>query len=283
MTSPMKRISIITPCRNAEKYIAETVESVLSQTALLSGRAELEYIVCDGLSSDRTVELVETAAAGYRHGTVRIVSRQDSGMYDALASGLKMATGDIVAYINAGDYYSRQAFDVVLDLFGTKGVEWLTGFSAIYNEHSQLVEFYLPFKYRRRLFECGAYGKKLVTVQQESTFWSASLNSCIDFDRLAGFRYAGDYYLWHRFSRQAELKIVAAYLGGFKRHAGQLSENAAAYFRELDDIIGGKRLGIVDRLLTMFDSLMWKTPPVAKKFVNGETLFLYDHERQEWR
>lgn len=282
MTGPMKRISIITPCRNAEKYILETVDSVLSQSALISGRAELEYIICDGLSTDRTLEIARAVAEGFAHGTVSIVSRQDTGMYDALAHGLKMATGDIVAYINAGDYYSRHAFDAVLDVFEAKRVKWLTGFSAIYNERSQLVEFYLPFGYRKRLFDCGAYGKMLVNVQQESTFWSAELNGAVVLDRLARFKYAGDYYLWHSFSRRAELHIAAAYLGGFRRHQGQLSEDMGAYRREMDDITGGKRPGILDRLIVIFDGLMWKTPPVAKRFVNRKTLHLYDHERQEW-
>jgi glycosyltransferase involved in cell wall biosynthesis len=278
----MKKISIITPCRNAERYIGETIGSVVSQTALLSGRAELEYIICDGLSTDRTVEIAESTTNGFRHGTVRIVKRRDRGMYDALAHGLNMASGDICAYINAGDYYSKHAFDVVLDLFEAKKIKWLTGFSTVYNERSYLVEVYLPFKYRTRFFTNGYYGRLLPHVQQESTFWSVELNSSINYDRLAGFRYAGDFYLWHQFSRNAELKIVAAYLGGFKRHRGQLSENNQAYHREIEVIVGGRKPGVGDRILARFDSIVWKLPPVVKKKFNRDGLYCFDHERQEW-
>lgn len=278
----MKRISIITPCRNAETYVGETIASVLSQTALLSGRAELEYIICDGRSNDRTVEIAESLAADFRHGSVRVLSRRDTGMYDALAHGLSLASGDVCAYINAGDYYARQAFDVVLDLLETKAVRWLTGISAVYNDRSQLVEFYLPFKYRRRLFECGAYGRIMATVQQESTFWDAELNRCVDPERLAKFRYAGDFYLWHAFAQHAELKVVSAYLGGFRRHRGQISEDSSCYLGEMDEIVGARRVAPVDYFLGHFDNIMWKLPPAVKKFFNRNGLYRYDHELQAW-
>ena len=277
-----KKISVITPCRNAERYIGETMESVITQSALLSGRVELEYVICDGLSTDRTVDIAESVTGGFRHGTVRVVERQDRGMYDALAHGLRMASGDICAYLNAGDYYSSHAFDVVLDLFEAKKVKWLTGFSTVYNEQSYLVEFYLPFKYRTRFFANGYYGRLLPHVQQESTFWGAELNNSIDYGWLAGLRYAGDFYLWHQFSLNAELKIVAAYLGGFKRHRGQLSENSQAYHDEIGAIIGNSKSGVADRVLALFDSIMWKLPPVVKKKFNRGSLYCFDHELQEW-
>ncbi|HUI44927.1 MAG TPA: glycosyltransferase [Nitrospirota bacterium] len=278
----MKKISIITPCRNAEKTIGETIESVLTQSALLAGRAELDYVICDGLSTDETVKIAESSTTGFRHGLVRIVSQRDSGMYDALGHGLRMASGNICAYLNAGDYYSKQAFDIVLDLFESNKAKWLTGFSTIYNERSHLVECYLPFKYRARLFACGGYGRMLSFVQQESTFWSAELNSSINFEQLSTYRYAGDFYLWHQFSQSAELKIVAAYIGGFKRHHGQLSEDIDVYYHEMDAITGNHKVGVTDRIVAWFDALMWELPPFVKKYFNPNGLYRYDHERQEW-
>jgi len=278
----MKKISIITPCRNAERYIAETVESVLTQTALLSGRAEVEYFICDGLSGDRTVAIAEAAAGGFRHGLVRILSRRDHGMYEALAGGLRLATGDICAYINAGDFYDRHAFDVVLDIFDSGRAEWLTGLSVNYNEQSQLVGVSLPYRYRARLFECGAYGRMLPFVQQESTFWSARLHRDLDFDRLAGFRSAGDYYLWRQFARQAELKIVLSHLGGFRTHRGQISQDLPAYRKEMNEILGGRKPNLLDFAWAGFDAIMWKAPIAWKKKLNPHGLFCFDHNEQRW-
>lgn len=278
----MRKISIITPCRNAEHFIGETVDSVLTQTAFQSGRAELEYFICDGFSNDRTVAIVEAAAAGFQHGTVRIVSRPDGGMYEALAGGLRAATGDICAYINAGDFYDKHAFDVVLDIFESGRAEWLTGLSVNYNEQSQLVGVSLPFRYRTRLFECGMYGRLLPFVQQESTFWAARLHRNLDFELLARFRTAGDYYLWHRFARQAELKIVLSHLGGFRTHRGQISQDLQAYRKEMDEILEGRKPTLRDHAWGCFDAVMWKAPFAWKKKLNPQGLFIFSHEEQRW-
>jgi glycosyltransferase involved in cell wall biosynthesis len=169
----MNKISIVTPCFNTESCIQETIYSVLEQTAVISKRVELEYIICDGRSTDRTIEIIKQINSP----AIELISEPDRGMYDALAKGLKLATGDIVAYINAGDYYHKCAFDIVLDLFEEKKINWLTGYTVLYNEKSYALPLLLPFKYRKRLFDCGMYLGKLPYVQQESTFWSAYLNS----------------------------------------------------------------------------------------------------------
>lgn len=271
-----KRISIITPCYNAERFIGETVESVIGQTALSSKRVELEYIICDGNSTDKTVSIVKS----YGKSSIKILSEPDSGMYDALSKGLRIATGDIIAYINAGDYYNKYAFDIVIDIFEAKRISWFTGYEVTYSEKSYIVGAHLPFKYRRRFFGCGFYGTILPFVQQESTFWSSSLNDLIDYDVLSSFKYAGDYYLWSLFSKKYDLKIVKACLGGFKIHKGQLSNDLTAYKKELLAI--STKPKITDYALAAFDKLIWYAPTKIKKQLNKEGLFLYNHGREEW-
>ena len=99
-------VSVITPCFNAEKYIAETIESVLANTAFRSGAARLEYLVFDGGSTDRTCEIVRGLIAQVDLPGVRLelVSEKDGGMYEALAKGMRRATGSIFAYLNAGEF-----------------------------------------------------------------------------------------------------------------------------------------------------------------------------------
>lgn len=274
----MKRISIITPCLNAERHIAETIESVINQSAILSGRAELEFIVCDGNSTDKTVSIINKYAKENR--AIQLFSESDTGMYAALAGGLERATGDIVAYLNAGDFYNRCAFDIVLDLFEQKQVRWLTGYNVHYNDKSYFLNAKLPFKYRRGFFATGFYGTNLIFVQQESTFWDASLNQTLDYDKLAAFRYAGDYYLWTQFAKKCDLQIVEAYLGGFRIERGQLSENREAYLQEMKTLIAKPRL--TQKLLAIFDRAMWYAPVEFKKMFNKDGLFRYDHELQEW-
>ena len=91
MSAP--KISIITVVFNGEKHIGRTIESVTGQSY-----ANVEYIIVDGKSTDKTLEVI----AGYQ-GIDQLVSESDSGLYDAMNKGLKLATGDYVWFLNSGD------------------------------------------------------------------------------------------------------------------------------------------------------------------------------------
>ena len=270
------RITIITPCRNAARYIEQTVQSVLTQHAVQTGRVTLEYIVCDGASTDETVKIVES----FKSPLITLSSEPDETMYEALAKGLSRATGDVVAYLNAGDYYHPYALDVVEESFTNSGTSWITGFATLYNELGAIVEVVLPFRYRTRLFDCGAYGTLLPFLEQESTFWRRSLQRNLDYDALAKMRYAGDYFLWKSFSRQSNLCVVEGMLGGFRKHAGQLSENLGSYLAEMGQLT--RKPGLTDKALATWDRWLWNAPPRIKKRFNPKGLFRYDHERQCW-
>ncbi len=86
------------------------------------------------------------------------------------------------------------AFEVLVDIFQNRRVSWVTGFATIYNETGAIVEAVLPYRYRRRLFRCGAYGQMLPFIEQESTFWRRALHQNLNYAELARMRYAGDYY-----------------------------------------------------------------------------------------
>lgn len=276
----MRKITIITPCLNAERHIAETIESVVNQSAIISGRAELEYVICDGSSSDKTIDIVNSFAND--NGAINVFSEPDRGLYDALAKGLRIASGDIVAYLNAGDFYNLHAFDIVLDLYETNKLTWLTGINIHYNDKSQVVYAILPYRYRRELFACGMYGRVLPYVQQESTFWSSELIPYLDLEFLSKLKFAGDYYLWLQFSKMTELITVAAYLGGFRRHEGQLSNNLNLYHEEMRMLTRRPRLR--DYLSAAIDKMVWYfTPQTIKKALNPSGILVYDHDLQGWK
>ena len=94
MTHLQPKFSIITITYNAEQWLERTILSVLSQSY-----PNVEYIVIDGASTDRTVELIKQYEAGISYW----VSEPDQGMYDAMNKGLRKATGDYVWFLNAGD------------------------------------------------------------------------------------------------------------------------------------------------------------------------------------
>ncbi|NJD31277.1 MAG: glycosyltransferase [Gammaproteobacteria bacterium] len=96
------KISIITAVRNAEHTIGSALESVQRQTY-----PDIAHIVVDGLSTDGTMGVVRRHSARL----AKVVSEHDSGIYDAFNKGLRLATGEVVAFLNADDVYT--APDVV--------------------------------------------------------------------------------------------------------------------------------------------------------------------------
>ena len=86
--------SIITITYNAERWLERTILSVLSQSY-----PNIEYILIDGASKDKTVEIIKQ----YESGIASWISEPDKGLYDAMNKGLRRATGDYVWFLNAGD------------------------------------------------------------------------------------------------------------------------------------------------------------------------------------
>ena len=94
-----KRITVITVCYNAENTIERTILSVLGQNY-----ANLEYIVIDGDSKDRTKDKLYH----YRHKIKSIISEPDNGIYDAMNKGVGLATGEWLIFMNSGDTFCEK-------------------------------------------------------------------------------------------------------------------------------------------------------------------------------
>ncbi len=104
----MIKFTIVTCTFNAEHELQRTLDSVFHQSY-----ADVEHLILDGLSSDRSVEMAQTykqrsdeARTGHE---VVVCSERDSGLYDAMNKGIARATGDYIVFLNAGDMFPSEA------------------------------------------------------------------------------------------------------------------------------------------------------------------------------
>jgi glycosyltransferase involved in cell wall biosynthesis len=103
-------ISIITPVYNGEKFVANCIQNVIDQNC-----SDIEHIIVDGGSSDRTIEVVKSHAKNYSH--IRWISEKDKGQSDAMNKGIKIAKGEIIGILNIDDFYTPNVLNQALKIF----------------------------------------------------------------------------------------------------------------------------------------------------------------------
>ena len=268
MAKPL--VSIICPVLNAGGYIDVTIRSVLAQTY-----NNIEFIIVDGKSADETLSVINK----YKNSVKCMISEPDLGMYDALAKGFKVATGEIINYINAGDFLNTYSVEVAVDIFRNSEISWITGCRSICNENNVITHIDIPFRYRNSLIKTGSYGRILPYIQQESTFWRRSLLGEVDFDILKKLKYAGDYFLWWSFSHAAELEVVSCPFGVFKKHGGQKSENIEGYFKEIQSFAYPR--GMRHVLQERVELFLWALHPRIRAIFSN-SVYRYNHKTRQW-
>ena len=127
-------VSVITVTYNAEAVLQATLDNVLGQTW-----KNIEYLIIDGGSKDRTLEIVER----YRAHLAVVVSEPDKGLYDAMNKGLERATGDYVCFMNAGDLFaSPTALEEAMR--GGQGADFIYGDAEVFTEDGK------PMRWHKR-------------------------------------------------------------------------------------------------------------------------------------
>jgi glycosyltransferase involved in cell wall biosynthesis len=204
------KISIITPSFNQGRFIQETVKSVLSQNY-----PDFEHIIIDGGSTDGTLDILKK----YSH--LKIVSEPDSGQAAAVNKGLRMATGDIIGWLNSDDTYYPGVFDkVARTIDPEKGIFIIMGRCAYVDEHGKTTGKEHPsmFLSHERVVEIW----KGYTIPQPAVFFHKQVyEKCGGLDESLYF--CLDYDLFIRYSKLYHFHSINELFATYRYHASSKS------------------------------------------------------------
>jgi len=218
----MTTITIITPSYNCSTFIGQTLDSVCNQR----GDFKLEYIVIDGGSKDGTVQILKEVEKQFNFGTYPNLksftwfSRPDNGQSDAINKGLKMATGEIVAFINSDDFYEEGVFQRVMNYFSkSPDCHFLTGRTNIVNsKNTQIQKAITYYKNFWLSFHLPTVLHILNPISQPASFWRRTVH-----DEFGYFNedehLVMDYELWLKIAQHYPLHVIPEYLANFRIHA----------------------------------------------------------------
>lgn len=125
-------VSIITPVRNGEKTLEQTIQSVVNQTY-----SNIEYIIIDGASTDHTVDII------HRHEDqiAYWISEPDDGIADAFNKGIAVSNGEIIGLLNANDWFSGNQIELGVAVLNKSPADFVFGDLLFYDASG-------TFKYR---------------------------------------------------------------------------------------------------------------------------------------
>jgi len=216
------KITIVTPSLNQGQFIERTILSVFNQDYPI-----IEYIVMDGGSDDGTLNILKK----YED---RLIweSKPDKGQADGINRGIKMSTGDIIAYLNSDDTYKMGAVSKVVETFlQHPGIGLVYGDCDIINENDQKIGYFsgIPTNFVKMLCT------NCACIPQQTAFWRMSVIKEIGyFDESLNFAMDTDFFI--RILRKHKSLYVPVCYANHRWHQVSKSsvekENGSKKFRE---------------------------------------------------
>jgi glycosyltransferase involved in cell wall biosynthesis len=215
------KVSIITVCLNGAAHLREAMDSVV-----LQDYPDFEYLVLDGGSTDGSLDIICSFAED--HPRIRWWSESDGGISDAMNRGAALATGDVVAFLHADDYYTDSAVlsTVVSTMSTVANTVWLTGgIREVDGFGSVLRDVAVRRFSSRRLLRNNIILHPATFVRREALLAAGGFDPTL--------RYAMDYDLWLRLAAASPPLEMERALACFRVHSG--SRSTACRLAALDE------------------------------------------------
>jgi glycosyltransferase involved in cell wall biosynthesis len=172
------KVTIITVVKNDEKFILRTLNSIEKQNY-----NNIEHIIIDGKSTDHTLSKIKS----FKKKNQIIISEQDLGIYDAMNKGIKLASGDIIAFCNSGDLIKKRGISLIVNYFKkNKDLDFLFAGVWRFYKGSKIKKNTFSPKRIHYNFDCytahstGFYIKK--TSQNKLGFYNLDFKCSADYD-----------------------------------------------------------------------------------------------------
>lgn len=214
------KVSIITICYNNEKDIRSTLESVINQSY-----KNIEYIVVDGVSKDNTVAIINE----YKNNIAKFVTEKDNGIYDAINKGIKLATGDIVGLIHAGDrLFDNLVIEKIVSHFTINNIDISYGHSHLVDEEDKCVRINKSAEFNKASIRRGWMpSHQSIYIKRELLFKSGLYNLELHPD--SDYEFFLRYFYFSNFKiKLLDAVIVKFALGGTstKNYSSRLSKES---------------------------------------------------------
>ncbi|HXY70957.1 MAG TPA: glycosyltransferase family 2 protein [Actinomycetota bacterium] len=212
------KVGVVTPTLNAERFLERTLESIWAQE---SPAVEVEHVIVDGRSTDRTVEIAERYPS-------RVIVAEDGGMYEAVNRGMAAVEGEIVGYINADDEIARGALGrVAAALEREPAAQWVCGRLEYIDGDDTVLGAWTPVRMSMRSYA----GIGWSCIPQQTVWVRRSF-----FERVGPYdtvyKNCADYDWYARAMRLSEPIILPEVMGRFRLHDSNLSYDAGRMRRE---------------------------------------------------
>lgn len=204
------KISIVIPSYNKVSFIEKTLDSIFLQKY-----DNLEVMIEDGGSNDGTVKIIRDFKSKYPNN-IFWVSKKDGGQLDAINSGFKKATGDILTFINADDQYLPNTFRLIsTEYLMNKKAMWFAGRGTVINPKEKEIAGFVTI-YKNMLLKLNSYSLLLVTnyLIQPSVFLSKE--AYIKYGPFTGTKdYVMEYDLWLKLGKKSMPRVIDATVSKF--------------------------------------------------------------------